>query len=212
MAHHSRGGLLKFMANKTVVKVGDVLGKFTVLEEIMAVGLNRRFKCRCECGVEKKMYLFLLKKENQISCKIRESGPGRRLICLPESGILNTWAAMLNRCTKPSFIYYNNYGGRGIKVCEDWENPKKFYEWALENGYKKGLQLDRINNDGNYCPDNCRFVTRLENAKNRKYHVKYNGEIAAEACRRLGGGKGLIAGRINLGWSLEKAFTTPKKH
>lgn len=200
------------MAIKANVQIGDTLGKFTILEEVNKKGENRRFKCRCKCGVEKIMYLFLLKKDKQISCKIRQKGFLNKTKNLYKNNVTNTWNAMLNRCTKPSFIYYKNYGGRGIKVCNEWLDFKKFYSWAEQNGFQKGLQLDRINNDDDYKPSNCRFVTRLENAKNRKHHIKYNGEIASEACRRLGGGKGLITGRLRNGWSLEKAFTTTIKY
>lgn len=84
-----------------------------------------------------------------------------------------THNAMLYRCYNPKSTAYKNYGGRGIKVCDEWKNSRVSYvKWCLANGYKKGLQLDRINNDGNYEPSNCRFVTPKENSSNRRRKSK----------------------------------------
>ena len=76
---------------------------------------------------------------------------------------------MKTRCYNPKFIYYNNYGGRGIKICDEWLNDfGKFYDWTINNGYKEGLTIDRINNDGNYEPSNCRWITRAEQNRNQR--------------------------------------------
>ena len=81
----------------------------------------------------------------------------------------NVYFNMKRRCYDSKTWNYKNYGGRGIRVCNKWNNDVvKFIEWALINGYGKGLQIDRINNDGDYSPDNCRFVTPKENSNNRR--------------------------------------------
>ena len=80
----------------------------------------------------------------------------------------NTWQTMIGRCENPNRPKYKDYGGRGIKVCEEWKAAQNFAHWALENGYKPGLQIDRIDNNGDYCPKNCRFVTPKENSRNRR--------------------------------------------
>jgi hypothetical protein len=77
------------------------------------------------------------------------------------------WCGMIARCESPKDISYKNYGGRGISVCTEWHDSKTFIEWALSHGYKDNLTIDRVNNDGNYRPDNCRFITRRENIMRR---------------------------------------------
>ena len=90
------------------------------------------------------------------------------------------WSAIQQRCCNPKMIRYKDWGGRGIKLCGEWlHNPEMFIKWALENGYKKGLQIDRINNDGNYTPDNCRFVTPAENMHNKR-DIKLNWDMVNE--------------------------------
>lgn len=85
-----------------------------------------------------------------------------------------TWIGMISRVYNKNATHYDKYGGRGIIVCSDWrESPESFIEWALENGYEKHLTLDRIDNDGNYMPSNCRFVNRtIQNRNTRKLTSK----------------------------------------
>ena len=78
------------------------------------------------------------------------------------------WQSMHRRCTVKHRINYKHYGGRGIKVCKEWEDVVIFYNWCMANGYKEGLEIDRINNNGNYEPRNCRFTTSSENSINRR--------------------------------------------
>jgi hypothetical protein len=75
---------------------------------------------------------------------------------------------MIQRTTNPKALGYKNYGERGIVVCDEWKNNINFFIWARSHGYKEGLEIDREDNDGNYCPENCRFVTRSQNCTNRR--------------------------------------------
>lgn len=88
------------------------------------------------------------------------------------------WLSMKNRCENSNRPKYKDYGGRGISVCEEWHDAKTFCKWALENGYEEGLQIDRIDVNGNYEPSNCRWVTPKENSRNRRntVYLTINGE------------------------------------
>lgn len=86
--------------------------------------------------------------------------------------LYNRWREMRYRCYNPNNQSYKFYGKRGITVCEEWRTDFLiFYNWCMLNGYKKELQLDRKNNDGNYEPGNCRFITPIKNSKNRRKQV-----------------------------------------
>ncbi len=82
--------------------------------------------------------------------------------------VYRVWAAMRERCNNPKQCRYSSYGGRGIKVCDEWNDFAKFREWMLEQGYGPGLQIDRIDNDDGYHPANCRLCTRTEQMQNRR--------------------------------------------
>lgn len=82
------------------------------------------------------------------------------------------WQSMKTRCTNEKHKYFQNYGGRGISVCSEWENFEPFYKWAVTHVYSVGLTIDRIDNDGNYCPENCRWATSVEQTRNRKNTIK----------------------------------------
>lgn len=108
-----------------------------------------------------------------------------------------TWQNMKKRCHKKSHKSYSYYGGRGIKVCDEWYNSfEKFREWSINNGYDDNLTIDRIDVNGNYEPKNCRWSTLLEQGSNRRNNtlILYNGEILtqAEVCRRTGLSKYMV--------------------
>lgn len=102
--------------------------------------------------------------------------------------LFNLWQTMKTRCENPKRENFERYGARGITVCEEWHEARKFVEWALCNGYKKGLQLDRIDNNKGYSPENCRFVTPVENNRNRRNAklLTINGETkcVSEWCKQ----------------------------
>ncbi len=94
--------------------------------------------------------------------------------------VYSTYRSMLGRCYRHSCGSYKNYGGRGIRVCAEWLSSfESFYFWSLANGFSIGLQIDRINNSGDYTPDNCRWVTRKENNNNRRNNrlLEFNGVL-----------------------------------
>lgn len=111
-------------------------------------------------------------------------------------GLYWAWKAMKQRCQNPRCRVYHNYGARGITVCEEWQKFEPFCEWALENGYQEGLDLDRRDNDGNYSPENCRWITRRENVNNRRntIMIDVDGTVLPETVwsERLGIDRALI--------------------
>lgn len=135
-------------------------------------GHRKRFViAKCPCGKVFKVALNALKTGNTKSCGcgINRQEP---LYMQPEYRKL---CEMKKRCHTPNFKYYYLYGGRGIKVCNEWLNDSwSFVKWARKNGFKKGLYIDRIDPNGDYTPENCRFVTPLESAKNKRLLSKSN--------------------------------------
>ena len=122
---------------------------------------------------------------------------------------------MKDRCYRPNDKRYRDYGGRGIVICEEWKNDYlEFKNWALANGYRDDLTIDRINNDGNYCPQNCRWVDRFVQGNNtRNNHLlTFNGETKtlSQWSRESGLKITTIYMRIyQYGWTIEEALTTP---
>ena len=152
-------------------------GRLTVLR-MMDERRNNHivWECKCDCGSTCQVLGYHLKRGDTKSCGCLEKENLNRLICNrvkhnftkdPEyNSIYAIWKSMRERCRNPKDKRFNRYGGRGISICSTWEDPKKFVEWALLNGYKKGLTIDRKNNDGNYSPENCHFVPLKENNRN----------------------------------------------
>ena len=169
-------------------------------------------KVRCDCGVEDEVRLKELLDGHANQCKqCSHLYNSHRNNDVSKQEWYNTWLHMMQRCHNPNNDRYYDYGGRGIKVCEEWHNSWVFGKWAEEHGFQKGLQIDRINNDGNYEPSNCRFVTPKENMQNRRNTVvltinHFSKSINAW-CEEYGVTRGVVQtyhDRKNLSW--EDAF------
>ena len=118
------------------------------------------------------------------------------------------WSGIIQRCTNPKIKNYNRYGGRGVTVCARWRSFENFYE-DMAPTYADNLSIERVDNDGDYSPENCRWAARYDQARNYSRNVSYKGEIAIDASARLGGTKSMVAMRLKYGWSIEDAFTVP---
>lgn len=144
---------------------------------------------------------------------IMEVQNGSARMCAKTHGMSKTklyrsYRGMINRCENPNADNYSFYGARGIKVCDEWRHDfLKFHGWAYSNGYVEGLTLDRIDNDGDYCPKNCRWVSRRDQMNNTRMNrfVEYNGEThtIAEWTRILNKDIYDIYGGLRRGWSFE---------
>lgn len=133
---------------------------------------------------------------------------------LSETRLYHTWEGMKTRCYNKNACNYHNYGGRGIKVCDEWlHNFKAFQEWALSHGYDNTLRIDRIDNDKDYEPSNCRWVTNKENNNNRGdcVYVEFEGETHTlkEWSELYNVNYQLVWARYRRGWSIDKALFTP---
>ena len=177
--------------------------------------------CECECGNVGKVTVSNLRYGNSKSCgcipkdrmsKLNYKHGGRN------ERLYGVWMLMRRRCNDPHMIEYENYGGRGIKVCDDWNDYAAFREWALKAGYDETAKIqectiDRIDVNGNYCPENCRWASCVVQQNNRRNNIRimYNGEThtAAEWNRILSFPKGTVIKIISSGWSIERALETP---
>lgn len=131
--------------------------------------------------------------------------------------LYNIWSNMKQRCINPKGTMFEYYGGRGIAVCPDWLNSfSSFQNWALSSGYTDELTLDRLDNDGDYCPENCHWIPMFEQAKNRRniHNLTFNGKTMSvtEWGDVTGFGYHVIKDRLRHGWSVERTLTEPIAH
>lgn len=128
--------------------------------------------------------------------------------------LYRVWDGIIQRCYNPNAKNYNNYGGRGIRMADEWKNDFSVFEaFCLSNGWEYGLQVDRIDNEKGYYPNNIRFVTAKENLRNKRtsHFITYNGITlcAADWCEKLGIDDSTLWRRLTSGWSIEDALTKP---
>lgn len=126
--------------------------------------------------------------------------------------IYNIWRSMRQRCNNPKCVNYHNYGGRGIRVCDEWNNSfLDFYDWAMSHGYTDFLTLDRKDTTGDYCPENCRWASQKtqQNNKSSNRIIEFNGvaHTLAEWSDITGIGIATIWDRLHRGWDVQKTLT-----
>jgi hypothetical protein len=130
-----------------------------------------------------------------------------------QSRLYNIWRGVKRRCLNHNYHHYQNYGGKGIRICDEWLKYENFEEWALANGYSDNLTIERLDSNGDYCPENCVWADRIEQNNNtsRNHYAEWNGGAytIAELSKISGIKQNTLLYRIRRGWSVDKAMNTP---
>lgn len=197
------------------ISIGDKFGRLTVISAGILRGRNRYWFCLCECGKEKAICYSSLASGKSKSCGClsasmashRNTKHGKS-----KSPIYDVWINMKARCLNKKNTSYKDYGGRGIKICERWLNFENFF--SDMGDLSETMQIDRKNNDGNYEPSNCQWVTRKQQSLNRRSNRRYIWKGKSKTMSQLSEESGvnyfkLRARLLRLNWDLERSLTTP---
>ncbi|MCR5257244.1 MAG: hypothetical protein K6E40_03685 [Desulfovibrio sp.] len=185
---------------------GQRFGRLTAIERDHQDAHNRWFwRCKCDCGNETAVMIGNLRGGQVKSCGCLQREASRTRLTThgqTDSRLHRIWRGMKGRCLNPNYSCFEHYGGRGISVCPEWRASfQAFHDWAMSHGYSDDLTIDRADNNGNYEPSNCRWVSRKEQSENtrRTRLVEFQGEVhsVAEWARRLGFAKRTLARRLD---------------
>ncbi len=208
-------------------RVGEKFGRWTIIQDLGTIRDKWAFKSavivKCECGNVKQIFYSLLRYGVSRSCGCYRKEWAANSIKnrehkhnLSKHPLYQIWRGMKCRCLNKQDKAYKDYGGRGITICDEWVNDfKSFYDWAINNGWEKGLINDRRDNNKGYGPDNCRFVddpTSLRNTR-RTVIIEYNGvkKCRTDWAKEIGIEPNSLKKRIKK-WGIEKALTTPPQN
>lgn len=216
------------MAKQYIDIIGNKYGKLTVVKY---TGINSRrqalFECKCDCGNICIVAGCSLRIGHTNSCGCMQKKKAQEQMKYINSNglaskgnlkhgdrytrLYRIWCSMKKRCYYSKYEHYDRYGRRGIRICDEWKNDfLKFKEWALTHGYSENLEIDRINNDGNYEPNNCRWQNRENQVRNRSntIYLKHNNEekTLKQWCEIYNINYKLAHTRYKKGWNFEKIF------
>lgn len=199
-----------------IIKIGQQFNMLTVLKEVEKKGAYRQFLCGCNCGKIGTYKLIQLTTGQTKSCGcLRKKTFVERNTFHNKSRtkLYKVWTSIKQRCDNEKCNVYYRYGGRGIKISKEWYDFNNFNKWAFENGYIEGLTIDRINNNGNYEPSNCRLVKMKIQCRNKSSNVfiEFNGEklCVQDWANKIDIKFSTMVKRLK-NWDIEKALTTPK--
>lgn len=198
---------------------GQRFGRLTVLEFVPNDKPKTCWKCQCDCGNTIIAQLSNLKNGHTKSCGCLNKETTKEMFTkhsLRNTRLYGIWNQMKNRCYNKNTRSYKNYGGRGITVCDEWRNDfKAFYDWAMTNGYTDELSIDRIDVNGNYEPNNCRWVDMKTQCRNKRNNavVEYQGrKVSLIESSELSGIKyKILESRYERGDREDRLFRSPRK-
>ena len=190
---------------------GKQFGRLTAVEKLPPHGKNSAlmWACKCECGGTAIVRGTDLTNGHTMSCgcyrKMQKAVPRGQL------RLHRIWSNMKQRCGNPNSKDYKYYGERGIQVCDEWKNDfEQFFYWAMNNGYKDGLTIERKDNNGSYCPENCKWISASAQHRNtrktRRYTLHGKEFTLTELCRIYGKPRSTVDGRLKRGMTLKDAL------
>lgn len=204
-----------YMRSTYIDITGQKFGRLTA-EYMFRENGRVKWHCSCECGgqIDALGAELRLGKPKSCGClKIERTKECTTTHGMSNSRIYRTWFGMKKRCLSPNDKAYKHYGGRGISICDEWMDFQKFYDWSMENGYTDELTIERIDVNGNYCPENCKWIPFKEQAYNKRTNrlITYKGETKTmkEWSEEYGIRMSVIHERLKKGMSVEETFTTP---
>lgn len=199
------------------ISVGSRHSRLTILGWQFRINGHWFVVAECDCSSVKVMRPHHISSGHSTSCgcvnkeitvaRSTTHGYGRRAGL--RTRLYRIWSGIKTRCTNRNSKTYADYGGRGIGICDEWQNFERFKDWAEVNGYRDDLTIDRIDNDGNYKPENCRWVTpkaQCQNRRSARLLAIYGKEQSATAWSQIAGVDiRLICNRLQRGWSHKEA-------
>lgn len=202
---------------------GKRFGRLVVLERSGHIGAKVAWLCKCDCGNTKRIRGEFLRRGSTTSCGCYHSEVAAKAAREAHtfhgdarSRLYGIWHGMKTRCNDLNDPYHaKDYSTRGITYCDEWEVYEPFRDWALSHGYRDDLTLDRIDVNGNYCPENCRWTTmtvQQRNKRNNRY-IEWNGETCtlSEWSERTGISSSVISRRLKQGWNVGRALSVPPR-
>lgn len=206
--------------SKFIDRTGQKFGRLTLIERVENNKFNQvQWKCRCDCGKEVIVKAYSLTTGQTKSCGCLKKEQNYINIAKVKHNMSNTrlyniWRDMKSRCLNPNNKRHKFYFDKSITVCDEWKNDFiNFYNWAMANGYKDDLTIDRIDNDGNYEPNNCRWATVTEQNNNQSNNIRIKYEGFEYSLKDLSVKYNIkvstLNSRLKNGWDIEKALNTP---
>lgn len=203
----------------------DLIGKRfnrLTLQKLVLIEGRRHWVCLCDCGTIKTIKEGPILRSQVKSCGCWRVDLGKRLNRkhgMSRNGpsfhrLYSVWRGMIDRCTRPKAASWKNYGGRGIRVCEQWRDFSVFFK-DMSPTWKPGLTLERVNNSLGYCRENCEWKTAEEQSRNTRTSIRVTVGLITKTCVEwsmdLGAPRPTVARRLRSGWAPERAATQPFK-